>query len=291
MLAQAIQSHLVASRPKKIPILMYHSISDATNPKFRAFTVSPVSFAEQMAYLHQQGYTPITVTQFIKARSGEGVVLPEEHPVILTFDDGFADFFTAALPILQQYDFTATLYISTAFINSTSRWMRRERETTRLMLTREQIVEVSASHIECGAHSHSHPQLDILPHNVARDEISHSKRVLEDLLGQEVFSFAYPFGYYTARVRQLVQEAGYSTACAVKHAISSETNDPFSLTRLMVNRNSTIEEFAALLPGRNTSPVAAIYNMYARARTPVWQLARRGAALANRHLYKERSAL
>jgi peptidoglycan/xylan/chitin deacetylase (PgdA/CDA1 family) len=289
MSAQVIQSHLTATVIKKIPILMYHSISDTTNPRFRAFTVSPASFAEQMAYLHQHDYTPITVTQFVRARLGEGSALPE-RPVVLTFDDGFEDFLTAALPILQQYHFTATLYISTAFINSTSRWMRYERETTRPMLTREQVVKVNASHIECGAHSHSHPQLDVLPRNVAWEEILHSKRVLEDLLGQEVFSFAYPFGYYTAQVRQLVQEAGFSSACAVKHAISSEMDDPFALARIMVHANATIEEFAASLVGRNSSPVAAVYRMYARARTPVWQLIRRSLASATQRSYKGRLA-
>src|SRR5260370_33999098 len=143
----------------------------------------------------------------------------------------------------------------------------------------EELGESSRRRIECGAHSHSHPQLDILPYSVARDEILQSKKLLEDHLGQEIFSFAYPFGYHTARVRQLVREAGYTSACAVRHAMSSETDDPFSLARLMVRADSNTEEFAALLTGRNTSPVKAIHKMYARARTPLWQLIRRCAAL------------
>src|SRR5947208_737034 len=148
------------SEKKKVPILMYHSISQSTNPKFKQFAVPPALFAEQMAYLHQHAYTPITVTQFINARAQEQHALPE-RPVILTFDDGFADFFTDALPILQQYDFTATLYVTTAFINGP--WMQREGETTRMMLTWEQLREISICGIECGAHSHCHRQLDILP--------------------------------------------------------------------------------------------------------------------------------
>ena len=76
---------------KKIPILMYHSISNHASPKFKQFTVSPKVFAEHMAYLHQHRYTPMTVTQFVAAQSQNGAKLPE-RPVVLTFDDGFADF-------------------------------------------------------------------------------------------------------------------------------------------------------------------------------------------------------
>src|SRR5690242_1592215 len=91
-----------------IPILMYHSISISGNAKFKQFTVSPAVFAQQMAYLHDAGYTPLTVSQFVQART-RPIDLPA-RPVVLTFDDGFADFFTAALPVLQHYHFVATLY-------------------------------------------------------------------------------------------------------------------------------------------------------------------------------------
>ncbi len=274
---------------KKMPILMYHSISCNASSRFRQFTVSPALFAEQMAYLHQQAYTPITVTQYVRAQFQRETELPE-HPIVLTFDDGFADFLTAALPVLTQYNFAATLYVSTAFVGGTSRWLRREEETGRLMLTWEQLAEISSCGIECGAHSHNHRQLDILPNPAAWDEIMQSKKLLEDHLRQEVFSFAYPFGYQSAQVRQLVREAGYTSACAVKHQMSSENDEAFSLARLMVSADTNMEEYVALLTGRSSSPATAVYKIYARTRTPVWQLVRRCAASVTLYLRERRLA-
>jgi peptidoglycan/xylan/chitin deacetylase (PgdA/CDA1 family) len=268
-----------------VPILMYHSISYDANRRFKQFTVSPSLFAEQMAYLSQHKYTPLTITQFISARSHSA--LPP-RPVLLTFDDGFADFASIALPILQQYGFTATLYVATAFVNATSRWLFREGEARRTMLTWPQLVDISSCGIECGAHSHSHYQLDVVSHTIAHNEIVLSKQSLEQHLGMPVSSFAYPFGYYSSSVKALVRAAGFTSACAVKHAMCSVTSDPFSLARLMVKANCGIDAFASLLDGRLP---ALAESLYVRSRTPLFQLARRGAAWLTHYplcgIYKE----
>jgi peptidoglycan/xylan/chitin deacetylase (PgdA/CDA1 family) len=282
----SVSAYEKQKRPMKIPILMYHSISCTYMARFRAFVVSPAVFAEQMAYLYQQGYTPITVTHLVNARSNARTVLPE-RPVVLTFDDGFADFFTNALPVLKQYHFTATLYISTACVGATSRWLRRERETSRPMLTWEQVAEISSSGIECGAHTHSHPQLDTLKVYRVKDEIERSKELLEDHLRQDILSFAYPFGYFTARVRQQVREAGFRSACAFRHAMSTENDDPFSLARLMVSESTSMEAFAALITGHSGSLSTTLYTLYARMRTPSWQLIRRSFATMKRHVNEQ----
>lgn len=250
---------------KRVPILMYHSIADDASAKFKPFTVAPALFAEHMAYLHQQDYTPITATQFIQARSQGGSGLPEK-PLLLTFDDGFADFFTAALPILTRHGFVATLYIATSYVNATSRWLHREGEATRAMLTWDQIRIISSYGIECGGHSHTHPQLDVLPLEMARHEIVHSKKLLEEQLGQDVTSISYPFGYYSAVTQQLAREAGYTSACAVDYAMSSQESNPFALPRLFVNSDMSVEELATLITRGSTSLMTTLYQ-HSRART------------------------
>lgn len=265
---------------KKVPILLYHSISERAGPRFKPFTISPALFSRHMEYLHQHGYTPITITEFIQARERGLHALPR-RPVVLTFDDGFADFYTHAFPILKQHNFAATLYVTTGYINDTSRWLRREGETTRCMLTWDQVVEISQGGIECGAHSHTHPQLDTIPLIMARYEIMGSKMILEQHLNQRITTFAYPYGYYTTITQRLVHEAGYTSACAVKHAMSSAVTEAFALARITISSSTDVGALANLITGRKLAGISA---RYIQARTPVWQAVRRASSPIMRSL-------
>jgi peptidoglycan/xylan/chitin deacetylase (PgdA/CDA1 family) len=239
-----------------VPILMYHSISATATRAFERFTVRPERFAAQMGYLAASGHTPVTVSQLVRARSAGDSGLPD-RPVVLTFDDGYADFYSHAWPVLRQHGFAATLYVATGFVGSTSRWLRRERETQRPMLSWSQLTELSASYIECGAHTQTHPHLDTLPPAEARAEIQRSKSMLEDRLGQAVSSFAYPFGHFDRRVRELVREAGYASACGVKPALSASNDDSFALARVMVLDYPDVATFGARVAGRGIRTLPA----------------------------------
>jgi peptidoglycan/xylan/chitin deacetylase (PgdA/CDA1 family) len=230
-----------------------------------------------MAYLHKRQYTPMTVTQLAQTMTEGSLHLPD-RPVVVTVDDGLADFYTGALPVLTQYGFPATLYVTTGFVGGTGRWLSRAGEGLRPMLTWSQIADVQASGIECGAHSRSHPQLDILAPAAARDEIVHCKSELEQQLGRQVATFAYPHGYYSASVRQLVQEAGYSSACAVKHAMSATTDDRFALARIIVTETVDLDGFGHVLAGRGL-PVAPVRE---RVRARGWRVVRRWVARSER---------
>jgi peptidoglycan/xylan/chitin deacetylase (PgdA/CDA1 family) len=231
--------------------------------------VTPDDFSAHLARLAEDRYTPITVSALVRGLRGRRH-LPE-RPVVITFDDGFADFLTGALPALRSYGFPATIYLTTGCIGGTSKWLWREGEGDRPMLTWQQVAELPAAGIECGSHSCSHPQLDVLPLSQARNEIERSRRELENHLGRVVETFAYPHGYHSAAVRQLVIRAGYSSACAVKHAMSAPSDDPYALARIVVARDTGPSAFAQLLSGLDL-PVAPVRQ---RLSTRGWRVARR----------------
>jgi len=272
--------HLRSTR-HPVPILTYHSIARSAQPRFAKFVTSPEVFAEHIAYLHDQGYTPITVSQFVHARSGGWANLPP-RPVLLTVDDGYADFYSNALPILARHGFVATLYVVTGYIGGTSSWLQREGEANRPMLTWDELHEISEYGIECGAHTHTHPSLDTLTMEAARNEIFRSKSLLEDHLGRQVLSFAYPYGHYTKPVRAMVQHAGYSSACAVRYTSSSLTDDAYALARYIIAANTEVSALARLLDGRQPPGLAQAMHV----RTSVWQYTRSGAVHVQRIIRK-----
>ncbi|MDD5371315.1 MAG: polysaccharide deacetylase family protein [Anaerolineaceae bacterium] len=257
--------------PAPIPILLYHSIAQEAAPKFLPWVVPPHQFAQQMQSLAGQGYTAITVSEFVQRTRAGRNSLPE-RPVVISFDDGFLDFLTGAAPILARYGFPATLYVVTGAVGGASRWLAKEGEGERPCLNWSQIQELSEQGIEIGAHSHTHPQLDTLALPAAEEEIRVSKTRLEEHLGQPVHSFAYPHGYHSPAVRRLVQQAGYSSACGVKHAMSAIDDDPFSLARIIIYRDLSPAGFTDLLAGRSLRAAP----QGERFQTIVWRGVRRG---------------
>ena len=274
---------MLSSVKQYIPILMYHSISSCATTGFRSCTVPPEVLEEHLSYLEYAHYTSLTVTQFVQAIAQGGDGLPF-RPIVLTFDDAYRDFYTSAFPALQRHGFTATLYVTTAFVGNSSRWLRYESERSRPIISWEQLAELRANGVECGAHTHTHKQLDTLPPSIARDEVAHSKEQLEEHLGEPVFSFAYPFGYYNARIRQIVQEAGFTSACAIKSKLSSLHDDPFSLARLAITPDTRINDLAAaLLTGRGPLVVSPFKYVRGVVRQSIRRArARHGNPLADR---------
>jgi peptidoglycan/xylan/chitin deacetylase (PgdA/CDA1 family) len=256
---------------KPVPILMYHSISDGeVAPRYRPYAVRPSSFERQVAHIRENGYTALSVSGFVRART-DGT-LPERS-IVITIDDGLADFYQNALPILMKHGVTATLYVVTGLVGGRCVWLDVRGEGHRPMLTWEQIGEISRCGIECGAHTHNHPELDVLPAEAARKEILESKVALEARLGRSVASFAYPYGKYCRRVREMVQAAGFTSACAVKHALSSTDDDPFSLARIQVPPDVPLATFEQWLQGRGMRRAPQRQTVAKIA----WRLARRAA--------------
>jgi peptidoglycan/xylan/chitin deacetylase (PgdA/CDA1 family) len=224
-----------------IPILAYHSIGDRQREGTLRWSVSPGDFDEQMALIAERGRHALTVARYAAALRGEAELPPD--PVLVTFDDGFADLATTALAVLERYGVVATAFVISGRIGTGGHGHDAA-------LSWEQLHELRAHGLQVGSHGHSHRALDCLPPREAEDEVRSSRRRLEEGLGTEVVSFAYPYGYSSARVRRAVQAAGYTSACAVKNALSHRDDDLFALARVLIERDTGAARIARLLDGQ-----------------------------------------
>ncbi|MGH2718151.1 MAG: polysaccharide deacetylase family protein, partial [Actinomycetota bacterium] len=234
-----------------VPILLYHGVSDDCSPEMARFTVAPSAFEEQLSQLAGDGYETLTVSAFRPALLGAAGRLPA-RPLLITFDDGLANFATEALPILQRYGFAATLYAISGSMGDAAPGRNRYGDP---MLTWAELSEVATAGVEVGAHTHGHPMLDTLPHSEAREEITRSKDLIEQHLQAPIGSFAYPHGYSSSWVRHEVQKAGFTTACAVKNALSHTGDDLFAIARVTIEASHTPSAVAGIAAGRGV-PVA-----------------------------------
>ena len=192
-------------------ILAYHSVSEQRQD---GLTVRVGDFQWQMAWLHGHGYRSLTLAEFVREVPKKG-----ERIVIITFDDGYADNYTRAFPILQRFGFVATIFLVSDYVNTDHiHWwdaakIRTPRDSDLYrILTWEQVHEMAAYGFEFGSHTCTHPRLTDLSPEESWLEIRRSRTELQAKLGSEVLSFCYPHGSVSPAVVKLVEKADYRGA-------------------------------------------------------------------------------
>ncbi|WP_175409451.1 polysaccharide deacetylase family protein [Streptomyces sp. TRM64462] len=253
-----------------VPVLLYHAVMDDPPDWIAEFTVTPRAFRAHLDAIVDSGRTAVPLSALAEHLAGRGN-LPE-RPVVLTFDDGFADLPGPTAEALAARSLPATAYLTTGAITPG----RTSLLPPAPMMTLAQAATLGQYGIEVGAHTVTHPQLDTLHPRVVRRELRESKLVLEGVLGHAVTHLAYPHGYNSRAVRRAAHDVGYTSAVAVRHALSSATDESYRIARLIVRRTHTVADIADWMAGRGArtapyadSPATVGWRLYRRARATV----------------------
>jgi len=214
------------TRAGRFPILTYHSIDNSGS----VISTAPEVFRRQMQYLSENGYKAVTLNEFISSLSEDKT--PFLKTVVLTFDDGFQNFFTEAFPVLEKYGFKATVFLVTDFCGKNNDWAGNPPELPpSRLLSWEEIKELHNYGIEFGGHTRTHLDLTKILDPRLESEVVESKAIIEERIGSEVTTFAYPFGKFNQKVRQAVEKS-YKAACSTSLGKVRAGSDFFSLERV-----------------------------------------------------------
>jgi peptidoglycan/xylan/chitin deacetylase (PgdA/CDA1 family) len=261
-------------RGVRIPILMYHSICDEPENGYPYFWIntSPKLFAEQMKFLHDNNYKAIDLPEAVKLiesvslssviRNNRSVIHSSSlhptpsnlHPdkyVVLTFDDGYRDFYTTASSILNRYGFPATVFLPTSFINNGKKPGLKRKEH----LSWAEVRELQKIGTRFGSHTVNHQQLINLDEPTIRLELKVSKERIEDETGGEVEDFSYPYRFpdqaksFVENLENLLREYKYKQGISTRIGTFHCIRERFLLKRIPVNSTDDLPFFKAKIEG------------------------------------------
>lgn len=210
-------SYVAADPPKGVLILEYHMVDTHEDADSHPYNVPPDEFAAQLDYLQQQGYTTITIMDFLRAKKGKQQ-LPEK-PIILTFDDGYEDNYTVLLPMLEERGMTAVIFMPTNLIGRPD------------YLTWEELRDMSRRGLEIGSHTADHEPLTTFSPEGQQDQVHLSKLLMEWNGLPTVFSFSYPNGMYDDTMPALLKENEYLAAVTGDAGLNTFDTNPYLLQR------------------------------------------------------------
>ena len=222
-----------------VSILMYHQVGAfAPMRTHRAVYCHHRRFAAQMAYLHRLRYPVLRLDEALAGLRGERP-LPARS-VVLTFDDGYENFYEYALPVLARYGFPAMVYVLADRLGQPAAWLGVDGRATPPLMTAARLRELRRAGIDIGSHGLTHRRLALVERAVAEREVAHSKQRLEQLLGEPVAHFCYPYGSYDDAVVDMVAAAGYRSAVTCDRASAFAGADVLRLPRKAISYGDSL---------------------------------------------------
>lgn len=216
----AIQYLLSQPEPEGFPILEYHMVQQEDPKDAYAYNVPVEDFQQQLDYLQEQGYTTISIRDYLRAKKGL-LQLPEK-PVILTFDDGYESNYKELLPILEERGLKATIFMVTNDIGKDG------------YLSWQQLKDMEKRGIEIGSHTANHLPLTGMSLDEAREEVKLSKLLMEWNGMKTIYTLSYPNGKYTTDLEQMLKEEEYLAAVTGDAGLNTFDTDLYQLQRINI---------------------------------------------------------
>lgn len=228
----------------QVPVLMYHSVARAWFEPLN--NVQPEHFAQQMAYLKRAGYKVMSVADLIDEKASGRA--HDRKSVVITFDDGYENNYTAAYPVLKEQGIPATVFVEVARLGTPG------------YFSWEQAKEMDAHGLAVESHVMTGAYLPGLPHGQVVSEVTQSKRVLEMNLGRPVRFLAYPVGGFSENIRQVVRQAGYAAAFTTNRGYGRVPRDVYEIRRIRVKDSDRDLQLWVKLSG--------YYNLFRSSKKP-----------------------
>ncbi len=234
-----------------IDILMYHQIGRFKPMKNHRATYCSINrFKQQMLYLHIFGYNVISMNEALDILSDKKPM--PKKPVVLTFDDGYENFLTYAVPVLKKYNFPAIVYIIPSLIGKKAEWLEKDNLHPSNLMTQSQILKIRKMGFDIGSHNLIHEKMEKKSFELQTHYATESKRILEDILNEEIIHFCYPYGSHDINSLNAVEKAGYKTAVTCQKAKATNKFDLLALPRKAISFGDSIIGFIAKLHTKNT---------------------------------------
>jgi peptidoglycan/xylan/chitin deacetylase (PgdA/CDA1 family) len=220
-----------------LPILTYHRLlpdspDAATDPK--RIAVSQARFRSHLAWLTRLGYRCVSLAEYPQQVRTD--LPPVGRCYAITFDDGYEEVLTLGLPVLREFNCTATVFAVSGELAGHNAWDDGQAR----LLSADQYKELRRAGITIGAHTAHHAHLTQVPAETAAQEIKNSRVRLEEALGEPVKLFAYPYGEYNPAVELSVREAGFEAAFATDRAPQNHATNLFALRRVVIFPRTSI---------------------------------------------------